>query len=142
MPCVMPFFRECAFSNRPELFDVLDKVQGQFLFWAHFALQICCEAKDPGVAARTLACIADALGCFAFGQGGLRSGPGRNPRFQAGLQHLETPEGRSEGVRLLAQERSNWLATPEQLVPLRVIYMLLTFNRFVQRATTRARLRF
>ena len=47
------------------------------------------DTTSPGIAARTLACIADALGCFAGGKGGLRSGPGRNSRFLPAFDHLE-----------------------------------------------------
>ena len=52
-------------------------------------IQIAINASSPGIAARTLACIADTLGCFAGGKGGLRSGPGRNSRFLPAFDNLE-----------------------------------------------------
>jgi fucokinase len=67
------------------------------------------------VAARALASIADVLGAFARGRGGLRSGPGRNESFQAAYACLEKRQ-LAQGVQLLAKERAHWLSSPESLV--------------------------
>lgn len=67
------------------------------------------------MAARALASIADVLGAYARGRGGLRSGPGRNESFQAAFECLEQRE-LARGVRLLATERARWLGSPESLV--------------------------
>lgn len=71
--------------------------------------------SSPGVAARTLACIADCLGKFAFGRGGLRSGPGRNAAFMPGMELLRAGKV-AEGVAMLAAERKNWLGSPDALI--------------------------
>lgn len=47
------------------------------------------ETDSPGVAARTLACIADVLGAMAGGKGGLRSGPAGNQRWSHAFALLE-----------------------------------------------------
>ena len=47
------------------------------------------ETSDPGVAARTLANIADVLGAMADGNGGLRSGPASNEHWQPAFKYLE-----------------------------------------------------
>lgn len=64
---------------------------------------------DLGVAARTLACIADVLGCMAGeGKGGLRSGPAANPAWATAFSLLE--QGKLEaGVLELANQRTHWL---------------------------------
>ncbi|KAM9495286.1 L-fucose kinase isoform 2-T2 [Clarias gariepinus] len=71
---------------------------------------------DLGVAARTLACIADVLGCMAGeGKGGLRSGPAGNPAWAYAFSLLE--QGKLEaGVLELANQRSRWLSRPDLLV--------------------------
>uniref|UniRef100_A0A4W3IP13 L-fucose kinase n=1 Tax=Callorhinchus milii TaxID=7868 RepID=A0A4W3IP13_CALMI len=72
-------------------------------------------AEDLGVAARTLASIADVLGCLAKGQGGLRSGPAANQAWTTAFQLLES--GRvAPGVAKLTEERANWLHRPDLLV--------------------------
>uniref|UniRef100_A0A8C8RF37 L-fucose kinase n=1 Tax=Pelusios castaneus TaxID=367368 RepID=A0A8C8RF37_9SAUR len=77
--------------------------------------QVACAADDPGVAARTLACIADVLGCMANGDGGLRSGPAANREWAPAFQHLERGDI-AEGVKELAKERKKWLGRPALLV--------------------------
>ncbi|XP_062997600.1 L-fucose kinase isoform X2 [Elgaria multicarinata webbii] len=72
-------------------------------------------AQDLGVAARTLACIADLLGCMAKGDGGLRSGPAANVAWASAFRHLERGSI-SEGVKKLAVERKKWLDRPILLV--------------------------
>lgn len=64
---------------------------------------------DLGVAARTLACIADVLGCMAGERkGGLRSGPAANPAWGSAFSLLE--QGKLEaGVLELANQRARWL---------------------------------
>ncbi|KAJ8302778.1 hypothetical protein KUTeg_019174 [Tegillarca granosa] len=69
----------------------------------------------PGIAARTLANIADNLGCMAGTKGGLRSGPAANKSWAKAFHLLETGE-LSLGVEALAKERSNWLERPDLLV--------------------------
>lgn len=69
--------------------------------------------SDLGVAARTLACIADVLGCMAGeGKGGLRSGPAANPSWALAFRLLE--QGNLEaGVLELANQRAYWLNRSE-----------------------------
>ncbi|XP_060131908.1 L-fucose kinase isoform X3 [Zootoca vivipara] len=77
--------------------------------------QVASMARDPGVAARSLACIADLLGCLAKGEGGLRSGPAANVAWAQAFQHLEKGDI-PEGVKELAKERKKWLDRPVLLV--------------------------
>ena len=53
----------------------------------------CCvvgaECKSAGIAARTLANIADVLGAMSRGAGGLRSGPACNKQWMYAFQLLE-----------------------------------------------------
>lgn len=73
------------------------------------------SCSSPGVAARTLANIADLLGSMAAGSGGLRSGPAANAAWQSGFALLE--EGRiADGVAALAAERRKWLKRPDHLI--------------------------
>lgn len=44
---------------------------------------------EPGVTARTLANIADVLGCMGGAQGGLRSGPAANKSWAKAFHLLE-----------------------------------------------------
>nr|XP_054309747.1 L-fucose kinase isoform X3 [Pongo pygmaeus] len=77
--------------------------------------QVAAGAGDPGVAARTLACVADVLGCMAEGRGGLRSGPAANPEWMRPFSYLECGD-LAAGVEALAQERDKWLSRPALLV--------------------------
>ncbi|XP_062032372.1 L-fucose kinase isoform X2 [Lepus europaeus] len=77
--------------------------------------QVAAGARDPGVAARALACVADVLGCMAEGQGGLRSGPAANPEWMRPFSYLECGD-LAGGVEALAQERDKWLSRPALLV--------------------------
>uniref|UniRef100_A0A8C2V248 L-fucose kinase n=1 Tax=Chinchilla lanigera TaxID=34839 RepID=A0A8C2V248_CHILA len=77
--------------------------------------QVAAGARDPGVAARALACVADVLGCMAEGQGGLRSGPAANPEWVRPFSYLECGD-LARGVESLAQERDKWLSRPALLV--------------------------
>uniref|UniRef100_A0A4W4DQI8 L-fucose kinase n=1 Tax=Electrophorus electricus TaxID=8005 RepID=A0A4W4DQI8_ELEEL len=74
------------------------------------------SSADLGVAARTLACIADVLGCLAGeGRGGLRSGPAANPSWTPAFRLLE--QGKlAAGVQELANQRAAWLSRPDLLV--------------------------
>lgn len=72
-------------------------------------LSVAAGARDPGVAARALACVADVLGCMAEGQGGLRSGPAANPEWTRSFLYLESRD-LAKGVEALAQERDKWLS--------------------------------
>ncbi|KAL7978778.1 hypothetical protein Chor_013267 [Crotalus horridus] len=77
--------------------------------------QVAATAGDLGVAARTLACIADLLGCMARGGGGLRSGPTANLAWAAAFQQLEKGDI-AQGIKALAVERKKWLSRPILLV--------------------------
>ncbi|XP_048371210.1 L-fucose kinase isoform X2 [Sphaerodactylus townsendi] len=77
--------------------------------------EVASTASDPGVAARTLACIADVLACMAKGEGGLRSGPAANKAWAPAFQQLEKGNI-SEGMKELAKERKKWLSRPVLLV--------------------------
>ncbi|KAL7857754.1 hypothetical protein AOLI_G00178560 [Acnodon oligacanthus] len=74
------------------------------------------SSSDLGIAARSLACIADVLGCLAGeGQGGLRSGPAANPSWAFAFRLLE--QGKLvAGVQELAKQRVLWLNRPDLLV--------------------------
>lgn len=61
------------------------------------------------MAARALACVADVLGCWAEGRGGLRSGPAANPDWIRPFSYLECGD-LAGGVEALAQERDKWLS--------------------------------
>ncbi|XP_036087266.1 L-fucose kinase isoform X6 [Rousettus aegyptiacus] len=71
--------------------------------------QVAAGTGDPGVAARALACVADVLGCWAEGRGGLRSGPAANPDWIRPFSYLESGD-LARGVEALAQERDKWLS--------------------------------
>ncbi|XP_032983432.1 L-fucose kinase isoform X3 [Rhinolophus ferrumequinum] len=77
--------------------------------------QVAAGTGDPGVAARALACVADVLGCWAEGRGGLRSGPAANPEWLRPFSYLECGD-LARGVEALAQERDKWLSRPALLV--------------------------
>ncbi|XP_039707745.1 L-fucose kinase isoform X2 [Pteropus medius] len=77
--------------------------------------QVAAGTGDPGVAARALACVADVLGCWAEGRGGLRSGPAANPDWIRPFSYLECGD-LAGGVEALAQERDKWLSRPALLV--------------------------
>ena len=47
------------------------------------------NSTDPGIAARTLANIADVMGCMAGKIGGLRSGPAANQSWEKAFHFLE-----------------------------------------------------
>ena len=57
-----------------------------------FFFAVACGTSSPGVAARTLACIADVLGAMAGERAGLRSGPARNESWMDAFQCLEVNE--------------------------------------------------
>lgn len=77
--------------------------------------EIAATCSSPGIAARTLASIADVLGHLAGGKGGMRSGPAGNKQWKLGFDELERGNI-ADGVRALARERGNWLGRPEHLV--------------------------
>lgn len=70
---------------------------------------------EPGVTARTLANIADVLGCMGGTQGGLRSGPAANKSWAKAFHLLEIGDLKN-GISALAKERSNWLSRPDLCV--------------------------
>ncbi|XP_067905880.1 L-fucose kinase [Heterodontus francisci] len=76
---------------------------------------VAATTEDLGVAARTLACVADVLGCMARGQGGLRSGPAANWAWTDAFQLLESGNV-ALGVQRLTEERGKWLSRPDLLV--------------------------
>ncbi|XP_077787903.1 L-fucose kinase isoform X2 [Podarcis muralis] len=99
---LLPLIRSAALEGyHKALLETLDEVASM--------------AKDPGVAARSLACIADLLGCLAKGEGGLRSGPAANAAWAQAFQQLEKGDI-PEGVKELAKERKKWLDRPVLLV--------------------------
>lgn len=69
---------------------------------------------SPGIAARTLANIADVLGCMAATKGGLRSGPAANRSWARAFHKLEKGN-LCGGVDALAQIRASWLGRPDLL---------------------------
>ncbi|XP_069757073.1 L-fucose kinase isoform X3 [Narcine bancroftii] len=76
---------------------------------------VAATSKDMGVAARTLACVADVLGCMAGGQGGLQSGPAANRAWSEAFRLLEIGNV-ALGVEKLTEERAHWLNRPDLLV--------------------------
>lgn len=99
--CLLPYFSACAVDSNFDVLSTLDDVA--------------MSTASPGIAGRTLACIADLLGEFAFGKGGLRSGPGRNKSFQPAFELLEQGNLK-EGVAALAEQRKYWLESPDALI--------------------------
>ncbi|XP_073233472.1 L-fucose kinase-like [Porites lutea] len=100
--CLLPFFRSCVQEGfAKDILKVLDEVA--------------CSTSSPGVAARTLACIADVLGAMAGERAGLRSGPARNESWMDAFQCLEKGDIPA-GVNALAEERNKWLERPDLLI--------------------------
>ncbi|CAH3175674.1 unnamed protein product [Porites lobata] len=100
--CLLPFFRSCVQEGfAKDILKVLD--------------QVACSTSSPGVAARTLACIADVLGAMAGERAGLRSGPARNESWMDAFQCLEKGDIPA-GVNALAEERNKWLERPDLLI--------------------------
>ncbi|XP_048578770.1 L-fucose kinase [Nematostella vectensis] len=99
--CFLPFFKSCAKDGfHKELLEALDKVA--------------CTSP-PGIAARTLACIADVLGAMTGDEAGLRSGPAGNVTWRQSFQLLERKRIK-EGVAALAAERTKWIDRPDLLI--------------------------
>ncbi|KAJ8252633.1 hypothetical protein COCON_G00219450 [Conger conger] len=101
---LLPSIRAAVLGGRQEpLLQALDSVAAG-------------SSEDLGIAARTLACIADVLGCLAGeGRGGLRSGPAANPAWGPAFARLERGD-LPGGVQALAEERQNWMSRPDLLV--------------------------
>lgn len=99
---VLPFLK-CAVVEgyAQEMLDTLDS--------------IACKCNSAGIAARSLACVADVLGAMAGGRGGLRSGPGGNKTWNDAFQLLEAGKMQA-GIRSLANHRSQWLDRPDRLM--------------------------
>ncbi|KAL4234744.1 hypothetical protein ACF0H5_006386 [Mactra antiquata] len=74
-----------------------------------------CSDLQAGMAARTLANIADVLGCMAGAKGGLRSGPAANKTWAKAFKLLEEKNIQA-GFAALATERSKWLDRPDKLI--------------------------
>ncbi|ELU00095.1 hypothetical protein CAPTEDRAFT_168292 [Capitella teleta] len=69
------------------------------------------ECGHPGIAARTMANIADVLGAMSRGTGGLRSGPAGNKQWTTAFALLE--EGAIfEGIEALRSIRDEWIHSP------------------------------
>ncbi|KAH9499097.1 hypothetical protein Btru_006679 [Bulinus truncatus] len=77
--------------------------------------RVASETSSPGIAARTLANIADMLGGMAGVQGGLRSGPAGNVAWKKAFTFLEAGDFR-QGVAALAKEREKWMSRPDLLI--------------------------
>ncbi|XP_048253759.1 L-fucose kinase-like isoform X2 [Haliotis rufescens] len=77
--------------------------------------EVASSTRSPGIAARTLANIADVLGCMAGNKGGLRSGPAANKSWSKAFGYLEAKD-LAVGVAALAKERERWLGRPDLLV--------------------------
>lgn len=73
------------------------------------------NSNDPGIAARTLANIADILGFMAESRGGLRSGPAGNRQWAKAFDYLENGKI-TEGVLALTEERNKWIGRVDLLV--------------------------
>ncbi|XP_005105725.1 L-fucose kinase [Aplysia californica] len=77
--------------------------------------KVASETSSPGVAARTLANIADMLGGMAGTRGGLRSGPASNVDWRKAFAFLEAGNF-SEGVAAMAHQRQKWMGRPDLLI--------------------------
>ncbi|XP_076469815.1 L-fucose kinase-like [Babylonia areolata] len=77
--------------------------------------RVASQTTDPGMAARTLANIADVMGCMAGPVGGLRSGPAANQSWRKAFNFLENKDF-AKGVAALAKERALWLDRPDHLI--------------------------
>ncbi|KAL3859604.1 hypothetical protein ACJMK2_009860 [Sinanodonta woodiana] len=110
------------FSWRLSLREILDLVDLKEEFnWKRYLLHLGEVASDhtnelqAGIEARTLANIADVLGCMAGPRGGLRSGPAANKSWAKAFNLLENRQI-IQGVAALAKERANWLQRPDTLI--------------------------
>jgi len=99
--CLLPYFSACAIDNAYVVLEQLDNVA--------------MSTSSFGIAARTLACIADLLGKLSFGKGGLRSGPGRNVVFKDAFDFFED-RNIAAGVASMAKQRKQWLSSPDALI--------------------------
>lgn len=100
--CILPFFKSCAKEGfETQILEVLD--------------QVASNTSSPGVAARTLACVADVLGAMAGERAGLRSGPARNESWMRAFELLEKGEI-AAGIKALACERAKWLGRADLLI--------------------------
>ncbi|KAK3697445.1 hypothetical protein RRG08_031209 [Elysia crispata] len=77
--------------------------------------KVASETVSPGIAARTLANIADMLGGMAGTQGGLRSGPAGNIKWKKAFSYLEAGNF-AQGVAAMAKEREHWMGRPDLLI--------------------------
>ncbi|XP_052816143.1 L-fucose kinase-like [Mya arenaria] len=73
------------------------------------------DELQAGTAARTLANIADVLGCMAGPKGGLRSGPAANKDWAVAFDLLEK-HNIHHGIDQLKHERGQWLDRPDKLI--------------------------
>lgn len=100
--CILPFFKSCVREGfQTEILEVLD--------------QVASSTSSPGVAARSLACVADVLGAMAGERAGLRSGPARNESWMDAFELLDKGEI-AMGIQALSSERSKWLGRPDLLI--------------------------
>ncbi|XP_031572889.1 L-fucose kinase-like [Actinia tenebrosa] len=101
--CFLPFLKTCAVEGfHKEILETMDNVASS-------------SGSSMGVAARTLACIADVLGAMAGEKAGLRSGPAQNDAWKHAFQLLEDKKI-EDGVKALALERSKWMDRPDLLI--------------------------
>ncbi|CAG5122605.1 unnamed protein product [Candidula unifasciata] len=77
--------------------------------------KVASETLSPGIAARTLANIADMLGGMAGTKGGLRSGPAGNVSWRKAFSYLEAGNF-AQGVAAMAKEREKWMNRPDLLI--------------------------
>ena len=61
----------------------------KYFYCNYEIIAVASETVSPGIAARTLANIADMLGGMAGTQGGLRSGPAGNIKWKKAFSYLE-----------------------------------------------------
>ncbi|CAD5120614.1 DgyrCDS9171 [Dimorphilus gyrociliatus] len=90
----------------------IDGYEGQIL---NVLDSVAINSNDPGMAARSLANIADVLGFMVESRGGLRSGPAGNRQWAKAFNYLE--KGKiPEGVMALTEERNKWIGRVDLLV--------------------------
>lgn len=69
----------------------------------HECIPVGIASESPGIAARTLASIAEVLGAMSRGEGGLRSGPASNLQWEPAFQLLEVYRSLSQTVIIVQQ---------------------------------------
>ncbi|KAK8795498.1 hypothetical protein WA158_000155 [Blastocystis sp. Blastoise] len=100
--CILPFIKKLV-------------ADGAMIDQAFCTLDELASTGPLDTVPRVLSTIADLLAELSAGNGGLRSGPARNPDWEFALNKLRIGD-RVEAVSLMASLREEWLDSPERMV--------------------------